>query len=36
MRKIGMANLDGKTRDERETFFPMARLEEEKKGAGSR
>ena len=36
MRKIRMESMDGKTRDERETCFPMARIDEERKGAGTR
>ena len=36
MRKILVENMDGKTREERETCFPPARLKEEKKGAGLR
>ena len=36
MRKIKLENMDGKTREERGTCFPLARFEEEKKGAGLR
>ena len=34
--KIKVENLDGKTRDERETCFPVLRVESKMKGAGLR
>ena len=34
--KIKAENLDGKTRDERETCFPVSRVESKMKGAGLR
>ena len=36
MQKIKEGNLEGKSRDERETCFPTARLKEKMKGAGLR
>ena len=36
MQKIRVEAMDGKTRDERETCFPIEGIKEEKKGAGMR
>ena len=36
MGKISVKNLDGRTREERETCFPLEREKEERKGAGLR
>jgi hypothetical protein len=36
MQKVKLENLDGKTRDERETYLPLVQFEEKKKGAGTR
>ena len=36
MRRVRLENLDGRTRDERETCIPSARPNNETKGAGLR
>ena len=36
MKRIKVENLDGKTRDERETCFPVAGTKSETRGAGLR
>lgn len=36
MRKTSVENLDGKTKEERETCFPACGKDIEKKGAGMR
>ena len=36
MRKILVENMDGRTRDERESCFPISQEKGQRKGAGTR